>query len=183
VKNPKDRLSAGAVCDILSSLLGFTSITPPTPVSSPLQPNTLVRSTRCKTSQAPSKPIGRSTKVSKPKRRQQRGKAADDEDHMDLVESSSDDSGDVYEELASAGEDEDDVEPMDSDALDDKAIDKSRKRKCASPASSRTKSPRKKKKDNNDESEDNFDLKDGQLEEVVGTIVPAPKTGRGTCPP
>jgi hypothetical protein len=131
VKNPKDRLSAGAVCDILSSLLGFTSITPPTPVSSPLQPNTLVQSTRCKTSRAPSKPIGRSTKVSKPKRRQQRGKAVDDEDHMDLVESSSDDSGDGYEELASAGEDEDDVESMDSDALDDKAIDKSRKRKCA----------------------------------------------------
>jgi hypothetical protein len=38
-------------------------------------------------------------------------------------------------------------------------------------------SPNKKKKDANKKSEDDFELKEGQ--EVVGTVVQAPKTGRG----
>jgi hypothetical protein len=143
------------------------------------------RSARSKTSQSPKKSVtNRPTKGSKSKR-QQKGEAASpgvEEDDLDFNESSSDDAGDVYTESASAKEDEDDVMSMDSDALDDdESTDKSRKRKRVSPAkkaSSKKSSPRKKKKDNDDESGDDFGLKEGQ--EVVGVVVQAPKTGRGT---
>jgi hypothetical protein len=104
---------------------------------------------------------------------------------MDPNESSSDDGGDVYEDPESAGEDgdeDDDVKSMDSDALDDdELISKTpRKRKRASPVKktpSKKRSPKKKKKDNDDESEDDLELQEGQ--ELVGTVVQAPKTGRG----
>jgi len=145
-----------------------------------------IRTTRSKTSSSPSKPTVRATTISKSKL-QRKGKAAppDDEDDLDPNESSSDDGGDVYEEPESAGEDgdeDDDVKSMDSDALDDdEPISKTpQKRKRASPVKktpSKKSSPRKKKKDNDDEPEDDFELQEGQ--ELVGTVVQAPKTGRG----
>ena len=152
----------------------------------------VVQSKRSKASQSPHKPTARPTKASRQKLRKKAKPTSQlqgGSDHEDVNEPS-DDSGDVYEGPISAGQDEDeddDAKSMDSDALDDDDDDddelmgRSRKRKRASPAkkrSPRTKSPRKKRRDNNDESEDDFELKDGQ--EVVGTVVQAPKTGRGT---
>lgn len=143
-----------------------------------------VRSTRSKTSQSPSKSPAKSIKAlkSKPRRKGKAASEEEDEDHLDVAESSSDDGHDAYEDQALEGEDQDedeDVKSLDSDALDDdEIIDKSRKRKRVSTAkkSSKAKSSKKKKKDIVDESEDDFEVKEGQ--EVVGTVVQAPKTGR-----
>src|SRR6267154_6882181 len=105
-----------------------------------------------------------------------------DNDNSEPSISSPDDDSDVYEGdvLSGGDEDDDDAQSMDSDALDDEVIDKSRKRKRASPMKktlSKKLSSKKKKKDASEESEDDFELKEGQ--EVVGTVVQAPKTGRG----
>ena len=146
-----------------------------------------VRSTRSKTFKSPPKPATKSAKALKSKPQQKGNLAAppkDNEDDLDPNESSSDDGGDVCEESASVeedGDEDDDLKSMDSDALDDDELSsKSRKRKRASPAKkthSKKQSPKKKKKDNDDEFEDDFELQEGQ--EVVGTVVQAPKTGRG----
>jgi hypothetical protein len=145
-----------------------------------------IRSTRSKTSRSPQKPAVRATTASKSKLKR-KGKAAppEDEDDLDPNGSSSDDGGDVYEDPESAGEDgdkDDDMKSMDSDALDDDELtsETPRKRKRASPVKkspSKKSSPRKKKKDNDNESKDDFELQEGQ--ELVGTVVQAPKTGRG----
>ena len=143
-----------------------------------------VRSSRLKASKSSQKLTIRSAKASKSKQ-QQKGKTASNSgapEDSDFNESSSEDGGDVYVDSASAreGEDEDDVRSMDSDALDDdETTGNSRKRKRASPAkkvSSKKSSLR--KKGNDEDDEDDFELKEGQ--EIVGVIVQAPKTGRGT---
>ena len=144
-----------------------------------------VRSSRLKTSKSSQKLTTRSAKASKSKQ-QQKGKTASNSgalEDSDFNESSSEDGGDVYVDSASAreGEDEDDVRSMDSDALDDdETTGNSRKRKRASPAKkvSSKKSSLRKKKGDDDDDEDDFELKEGQ--EIVGVVVQAPKTGRGT---
>lgn len=95
------------------------------------------------------------------------------------------DAGDTYQEE----DDEDDVKSLHSDALDDDDSDQetekhARKRKRASPVKSRrakASSPRKRRKNtasDEDEEEEGYDLKEGQ--QIVGKVVQAPKTGRGT---
>lgn len=100
---------------------------------------------------------------------------------------------DAYEDADDASE----VESLDSDALDEddvKALSRKRKRPAAAaknaPAKNAGKktspkkagaSPRKKRKsakDDEAEDEDYLELEEGQ--EVVGVVVQAPKTGRGT---
>lgn len=144
------------------------------------------RSSRTKTSSPskPTKPVARSTKT----KRQANLKAVSssdlDGDDVDGNQSPSDDGSDVYEEP------EYDVKSLDSDALDDDDDDenesigrsRSRKRKRVSPVKTSPKkaTPRKKKKatvEDTDDADDDFDLKEGQ--EIVGTVVEAPKTGRG----
>lgn len=84
---------------------------------------------------------------------------------------------DAYEDPLS--EEDDDVEEdeaIDSDALDDEANDfKSRKRKRGSLTKKRVSLTKRKKVDEQDD--DGSDLKEGQ--EVVGTVIQAPTTGRG----
>ena len=136
------------------------------------------RSTRSKASKSPTKATARLTK-SNP--RHKRKTISEDEDNEDT--SSSDDGDDVYEDPASVVDegDDEDAKSIDSDALDDDEtiVGKSRKRKHATftKTSPKKKSPR--KKGNNDEFDDGLELKEGQ--EVVGTVVQAPKTGRGMC--
>lgn len=157
------------------------------------RPMPAARSTRSKASSSPVKRLSKlknavKSKI-KPKPKANLKTAARDDDVDDDLypDESSDDEGDNYEEPGSAEEsdadDEDGGKSMDSDALDDEeSIGKSRKRKRAAPSkkSPRKASPRKKTKAavSEDEEDDDFDLKEGQ--EVVGTVVQAPKTGRGT---
>jgi hypothetical protein len=80
--------------------------------------------------------------------------------------------------------DDSDVTSLHSDALDDDSDEgKTRKRKTRSrpkvPLKSLSKKRRKKTADDDDEDgDDEFEVKDGQ--EVVGTIVQAPTTGKGS---
>ncbi|KZP20320.1 hypothetical protein FIBSPDRAFT_696207, partial [Athelia psychrophila] len=83
-----------------------------------------------------------------------------------------------------SAQEEEDTHSLDSDALDEpdeeEEPSKSRKRKRALPtkkAQPKKSSPRKKRKsDEVDDSDEEYDLKEGQ--EIVGTVVEAPKTGR-----
>jgi hypothetical protein len=89
---------------------------------------------------------------------------------------------DAYQET----DDEDDVESLHSDALDDDSdLDTKKlggKRKRAPHAKSprgKGSSPRKKRKNAEDEEGEAYDLKEGQ--QIVGKVVQAPKTGHGQC--
>lgn len=112
-----------------------------------------------------------------------RGRAAavhrDEED-----EERSGSEGDRSDEDVYRSEDEEEVESLDSDALDEESDGGAKgpkKRKRAAPgskkASPRKASLRKKRKraDESDEDDDDLDLKEGQ--EVVGIVVKAPTTG------
>ncbi|EED79346.1 predicted protein [Postia placenta Mad-698-R] len=114
-----------------------------------------------------------------------RGRAAavhrDEED-----EERSGSEGDRSDEDVYRSEDEEDVESLDSDALDEESDGGAKgpkKRKRAAPrskkASPRKASLRKKRKraDESDEDDDDLDLKEGQ--EVVGIVVTAPTIGWG----
>ncbi|EED77629.1 predicted protein [Postia placenta Mad-698-R] len=114
-----------------------------------------------------------------------RGRAAavhrDEED-----EERSGSEGDRSDEDVYRSEDEEEVESLDSDALDEESDGGAKgpkKRKRAAPgskkASPRKASLRKKRKraDESDEDDDDLDLKEGQ--EVVGIVVKAPTTGWG----
>lgn len=135
------------------------------------------RSTRVRTSST-KKPIA-SLKTKEATRKATKNTIPSKDDNGAEVSesSSSDDGGDAYEEPESALEEED-VQSLDSDALDDDEEEegpaKSRKRKHGLAAKRANASPRKRRKAEEDLSDD---LKEGQ--EVVGIVVQAPKTGRG----
>jgi len=101
-----------------------------------------------------------------------------------MAVSGPEDADDTYQEE----DDEDDVKSLHSDALDDDSDQETekhaRKRKRASPVKShraKASSPRKRRKNaasDEDEEGEGYDLKEGQ--QIVGKVVQAPKTGRGT---
>ena len=103
-------------------------------------------------------------------------------------EDADDSASDTYQEE----DDENDVKSLHSDALDDDSDQETekhaRKRKRAPPIKSRTgtrtkaSSPRKRRKSavsDEDEEAEGYGVKEGQ--QIVGKVIQAPKTGRGTC--
>lgn len=103
-------------------------------------------------------------------------------DEAEELSESEAEASDAYEEPRDVSEEQED-EALDSDALDEESdVDrKSKKRKRnstskKSPAKAST--PTKKRKSNAEDDGDEFELEDGQ--ELVGVVVQAPTTGRGT---
>ncbi|KAJ7805788.1 hypothetical protein B0H14DRAFT_2878515 [Mycena olivaceomarginata] len=74
--------------------------------------------------------------------------------------------------VATGTDDDESEDEYNSDALDDSDGEKTKKRKRKPETKKKIRSPKKKKSDDTD---DEFDLEDGQ--EIVGVVVQAPKTG------
>jgi hypothetical protein len=135
------------------------------------------RSTRSRPSASTSK--GRTEAATAKLKSNSRSKPADNSD-TEMLPSEQDEASDAYEEPSDG-----DVQPLDSDALDDdseveETSTRKRKRRVKSPlkkSSTKKGSPKKRKKKNYSSDEAELELKEGQ--EVVGTVVQAPKTGRG----